>query len=353
MTDSATDLPVEGRVRGALLGLLLGDALGRPNQTAAEPATLAASAGGQLVCFTVEGIIRASVRGDHKGICHPPTVIWHALCRWAYAHGVERKAVQSAMQWFLEEWPDGWLAQVPVLNEPRGTAPALMSAIKHPGEEEPGGVNPQSVGGQGLTRGAICGILGPLWDAQAVGALARDVARLTHAPEAARVAGIAATAVRECVTTGDWSQGYSIIRDVGPSSLVARLDAAFSEGQRGSIATDGLQRHATDRTTPSCFVGGMYLFATACQHPDESLEDLLRAARKAPDGAATGAVAGALYGASFGADALPVDGISRLELAWLGDTLARDLYRQFTLQPSGNEFAEGADPHWFSRYPGW
>ena len=55
---------------------------------------------------------------------------------------------------------------------------------------------------------------------------------------------------------------------------------------------------------------------------------------------------GAALGFPFRSGAQPA---VSLELAWLGDTLARDLYRQFTLQPSGNEFAEGADPHWFSR----
>jgi hypothetical protein len=36
-------------------------------------------------------------------------------------------------------------------------------------------------------------------------------------------------------------------------------------------------------------------------------------------------VAGALLGARFGAEALPVEDVSRLELAWTVDTLARDL----------------------------
>jgi hypothetical protein len=52
-------------------------------------------------------------------------------------------------------------------------------------------------------------------------------------------------------------------------------------------------------------------------------------------------------------DALPVDWVSRLELAWVADTLARDMISEFTDSPSGSEYSEAPDPHWWDRYPGW
>lgn len=36
----------------------------------------------QMTLFTVEGILRAQIRSTLKGICHPPSVIHHALLRW-------------------------------------------------------------------------------------------------------------------------------------------------------------------------------------------------------------------------------------------------------------------------------
>lgn len=36
----------------------------------------------QMTLFTAEGLIRAIVRYNERGICHPPSVIHHALLRW-------------------------------------------------------------------------------------------------------------------------------------------------------------------------------------------------------------------------------------------------------------------------------
>jgi len=41
----------------------------------------------QMTLFTTEGIIRAHIRGVLKGICHPPSVIHHALLRWYRTQG--------------------------------------------------------------------------------------------------------------------------------------------------------------------------------------------------------------------------------------------------------------------------
>lgn len=41
----------------------------------------------QMTLFTAEGLIRAHVRGTLKGICHPPSVVHHALLRWYRTQG--------------------------------------------------------------------------------------------------------------------------------------------------------------------------------------------------------------------------------------------------------------------------
>ncbi|WP_196467463.1 hypothetical protein [Planomonospora sp. ID91781] len=81
--------------------------------------------------------------------------------------------------------------------------------------------------------------------------------------------------------------------------------------------------------------------------------EALTFAAAAPDGDSVTAVTGALLGALYGVDIWPVELISRLELVWVMDTLARDLALQITESPAGGEYESGEDPFWWDRYPGW
>ena len=42
----------------------------------------------QMTLFTAEGLIRAAIRQEMRGICHPAGVIHHALLRWLATQGV-------------------------------------------------------------------------------------------------------------------------------------------------------------------------------------------------------------------------------------------------------------------------
>jgi ADP-ribosylglycohydrolase len=81
-------------------------------------------------------------------------------------------------------------------------------------------------------------------------------------------------------------------------------------------------------------LGGIAL-AGSCPGAD-AVADTLRSARSAPASAqGVGPVAGALLGARFGVEALPVEDVSRLELGWTVDTLARDLVARVLDRPGG------------------
>ncbi|MFJ9740510.1 ADP-ribosylglycohydrolase family protein [Streptomyces sp. NPDC101166] len=100
-----------------------------------------------------------------------------------------------------------------------------------------------------------------------------------------------------------------------------------------------LAQLAPDATAPSALLGGLYV---AASFPDRyQVDAALRFAAQAPDGDSVACVAGALLGAAHGAEALPVDLVSRHELAWVLDTLARDLVAQLTDSPSGGEYVSG------------
>ena len=124
-----------------------------------------------------------------------------------------------------------------------------------------------------------------------------------------------------------------------------------------------LAQHANDRTAFAALRGALYV-AGSFPQPDQVADALLFASTG--PGSGVGAVAGALLGAMHGVDALPPSLVSRLELAWIADTLARDLVSEINDSPGGHEtltkaesgiyqvgWEEGADPRWWQRYPGW
>ncbi|MFC9460266.1 ADP-ribosylglycohydrolase family protein [Streptomyces sp. NPDC056983] len=137
------------------------------------------------------------VRGSHKGICHPPSVVLHAYCRWAVTHGIEvdrmRRRWAAAMGG--EAWPDGWLADVPVLEKRRGNAPATVAAlsrIKDPYDR----IATTSRGCHALTRTLPVAVAGIAWARQA-----GEFAALTHGDSAAQSAAAqAAVLVHHCLT---------------------------------------------------------------------------------------------------------------------------------------------------------
>ena len=77
----------EGRARGLMIGLLLGDALAADNGP--DKGRLESTCLGQLACFTLESAIRACVRQDNRGVCDPAAVIWHGWRRWAVIQGID------------------------------------------------------------------------------------------------------------------------------------------------------------------------------------------------------------------------------------------------------------------------
>ncbi|MFI2429287.1 ADP-ribosylglycohydrolase family protein [Streptomyces sp. NPDC018955] len=347
------------RVRGLLLGLAVGDTLGTARGKLPADVSLRAGVSTQLACFTAEGTIRAFVRGNHKGICSPSGVVWHAYCRWAALQGIEVDRMRR--RWTSgsgEVWPDGWLAQVPVLAQRRGSAPATVTALSG---SEPGAVGKPTAsrGCHALTRTlpvavAVAGQESHHWVNEA-----RTMAALTHGDPAAQSAAAHATVLAaHCLTSGAQPQvrralklGIRSLRDVMTGGELEQLTRALEGADTHPADASFLAGLAPDATAPSALLGGVYV---AASFPERNqVSDALRFAAGAPDGDSVACVTGALLGAAHGAEALPVDLVSRHELAWVLDALARDLITQITDSPGGSEYTAGWDPHWWDRYPGW
>lgn len=297
--------------RGLMLGLLLGDAVDEWEAGGQFHGTCAA----QLACFTLEGAIRADVRGSHKGICSPPSVIWHALCRWAHIQGL---GDGFARAWSAGSdtgtWPDGWLQGVRPLSVRRGSAPATVGALRSSPRAGEGARN-SSAGHHALTRTLSLAIVFPDLS------IAKEVAALTHGhPDAQEAAAAGVNLVR----------GY-LHGETRPTPV--------EQAPRGTSTTSapGTAAHALLHAVEAVLVSSTF-------------EAAVLRARLHGHGAAT--AAGAIFGAAHGAEALP-DTVERLEIGRVGDQLARDAVEQVKFKPAGHEYLEASDQTWWGRYPGW
>lgn len=83
-------------------------------------------------------------------------------------------------------------------------------------------------------------------------------------------------------------------------------------------------------------LGRAAVYVASSHSESEQVGEALRFAASAV-GAGVAMVTGALLGALHGVDVLPVEVVSRLELAWATDTLARDLVAELSGAPGGRE----------------
>lgn len=206
-----------------MLGLALGETLGGARGRPPSDGPLPAGVSTQLACFTAKAIIRAQVRGHHKGICHAPGVLLHAYCRWAFLQGIEPE--RMARRWGFpgnSAWSDGWLAGVPALARRRGSAPATVAALSRIewGEER---MATPSRGCHALTRTLPVAATGPGGVAQAAA-----LAALTHGDEAARTATVhAATLTHHCLTRA--GPAIQALREGVTATDRPELDAALRQ----------------------------------------------------------------------------------------------------------------------------
>ncbi|POX44051.1 hypothetical protein C3489_37115 [Streptomyces sp. Ru71] len=355
-----------------MLGLALGETLGAARGRPPATGVLRAGVSTQLACFTAEGVIRALVRGSHKGVCYGPGVVLHAYSRWAFVQGIAQEKMRARWNPYDNKgWPDGWLTGVPALAERRGSAPATVTALSRIELGEPGMATP-SRGCHALTRALPVAVAGP-WAVAQAGALAA----LTHGDPAAQSATLHAAflahhclghpvAARDPFTPPEQDDPSGrAVREALHAGITAlpgddrpvteqehaRLQAAFKHALEEPAHPGHLARLAPDPTAPAALLGAVYAAASFPGRAD--IPAALAFAAGAPDGESVACVTGALLGAVHGAEALPAGLVSRHELAWVLDTLARDLTLELDDSPSGMEHVPAWDPHWWERYPGW
>ncbi|MBT0770977.1 ADP-ribosylglycohydrolase family protein [Kineosporia sp. J2-2] len=345
MTNALEPHPLvwESRVRGSLLGIALGESLAFEQP---DSGPLKAGSCTQMAAFTVEGTIRAALRSLHQGICHPPSVLWSAYCRWGVMQGLLPPGAIGL---------DGWLADVPPLRESRGDAPATVTALRENGAGSRDVPTGESLGWHSLVRSLPFAAL----SAQAHWSdvmMAADCAALTHGHP--RAWSTAAAGVRLLNRLLAAPPGDPDLPGVVANALPG-LDEEVAAGLRTALWAAGTrpgQREvlfslASNAGAPAVLMGGVY--AAASYPGPENMGRALRFAATARSREGVSAMAGAVLGALYGADAWPVGVLMRHELVWVLDTLARDLVRQLMDNPGGNADEAPADPLWLVRYPAW
>ncbi|WP_167581997.1 ADP-ribosylglycohydrolase family protein [Kineococcus rubinsiae] len=332
----------ESRVRGLLLGLAVGEVLGRSG--AREPTgVLRHGVVTQLACATADATVRCSVRWLVEDRADPPRELRGAYRRWWRRRSAPDAAPAA---------DDGWLGGVPLLAEDRGPAGSTARALA---TGTGGGLDSPvttSSGWHALARALPLATLNVRADGLAA-VLGAESAAVTHGPGSWYPAAAASLVAAYAISTGDAEQAVG----AGLSSAVVHgvdfatvgvVDDAVRAAREEPGRRDRLRGGAPDSTSASALWGAVYCLLS---HPGPGdVPRALRLARQAPFAAPVTTVTGAFLGAVHGADALPRRVVTSLDLAYVLDQLGRDLAREARQNADGT-WGAGADVRWRARYP--
>lgn len=350
------------RVRGTLLGVAVGDALGAPvHGLDLEGIRKAHGSGGvvdlapahgrrgavthftQLMLFSVDGLIRAQMRRD-TGAWHPPTDLHRAYLRWA------------ATQW---DWgpderreEDGWLAREEWLYVRRSPTRALLVGF---GDDTMGTLdvpkNPAEAGPEAAVRSAPFGLLVG-WEPQLVVRLAVECAAQSHGhPIACLTAGAYAVivhalargddldgAVRKALALLAVRPGHQPVSDALRHALGVARQGMPGPAQVEELAGEGTAEGALAVSVYCAFVG------------EDVRHGLCLAVNQSGPSGAAGALTGGLFGALYGETALPPAWLTELEGRPTLLVLADDFAMEMTQGPALHGPTESS-PGWLARYP--
>ncbi|MFI8438667.1 ADP-ribosylglycohydrolase family protein [Streptomyces sp. NPDC079020] len=370
------------RVRGALLGGAIGDALGAavtgltleemreahgaegvtdfvpaagipvPGTPAPGSPVAAGSPSGsrgavtavtQLTLFTVDGLIRAQVRRD-TGAWHPPTDVHQAYLRWA----------ATQRDWGPDERrkDNGWLAAQEWLYARRDPARECLTGF---GDTTMGTLdrpkNPTARDAGALTRSAPFGLLVG-WEPELVLQLALECAAQTHGHPAAQLAAGAFGLLVHGLARGETLDGSVqhalalLAERPGHEPVTEALRQALGSVRQGIPGPALIEALGDTDTAEDVLAVAVY-----CALVGEDIRHGLKlAVNHGGPSRATGAVCGALLGALHGETALPPAWLSELEGRATLLELADDFAMEMTQGPALHS-PTAAAPGWLVRYP--
>ncbi|MFD9124472.1 ADP-ribosylglycohydrolase family protein [Kitasatospora sp. NPDC059571] len=314
------------RVRGALLGGAVGDALGWPvefhrlDEIRARfgPAGVTGLPGRsgaegdqvtddtQMTLFTAEGLLRGGT----------PAAVHAAYRRWLLTQRLPGPGRE----------PDGWLLGREFLYASRAPGNACVSGIAGYPRYTPaapfgtaGPVNPNSKGCGTVMRSAPFGLLG--LGADGAFRLAAECAQLTHGHPTGYLAAGAFAALVERVAAGvPLPAAVDAVIDQtaaqpGGGETVAALRRAVRVAGEGAPSAEAVERVGLGWIAEECLAIAVY-----CALAAGPREALLLSVNHSGDSDSTGAVCGNLVGAAYGLGALPAE--------WTGGVEGREVLLQ-------------------------
>jgi ADP-ribosylglycohydrolase len=353
---------LESRIRGCLVAGAVGDALGAaiefdstesirrrvrlgtvrdfvPAYGHAAPITDDT----QMTLFTAEGLIRAKVRLDNKGVCHAPSVVDHAYARWLATQG------EHSGRWDEAEF-DGWLLGVRGLHSrraPGNTCISALHATRMGTIEEP--LN-DSKGCGGVMRIAPVGLMGRAYARDELFQLAAETAALTHGHPSGY---LAAGALAEIVVSLCEARPLEIALDRAEAELVKHLRHEETlEALRAARTLADSNRSPGPETIALLGEGWVaeeaLAIAVYCALVvDDIAAGLILAVNHGGDSDSTGAITGNILGALHGYDAIPGHWTSELEQRDTIEMICRDWINTFVRE------YDLTTPDVWKRYPGW
>ncbi len=292
----------------------------------------------QMTLFTVEGLIRASVRGAAKGICHIPSVVHHAYRRWLVTQDEDISLLRS------NEELDGWLVRDRRLWAQRAPGMTCLSALRSNSAFGEAARN-NSKGCGTVMRDAPFGFTAVDDPARAFD-LAAETARTTHGhPSAAFSSGALAGIIAFVCEGRDLREAAERTLSLLQTKPEARevLDA-LERALLLSETDDWRERlpELGEGWVAEEALGISVLCALAADSPREAI---IAAVNHSGDSDSIGAITGNIVGAAHSVASLPETWTEQVELRDVIGILARDL-ASFV---GGN-----VDPEvLWSRYPGW
>ncbi|MBN2621813.1 MAG: ADP-ribosylglycohydrolase family protein [Acidimicrobiales bacterium] len=362
----------DDRVRGCLAAGAVGDALGAPVEFwAIDEIRARLGADGvtdliedppavtddtQLTLFTAEGLVRAAIRYQDKGICHPASVVHHAYLRWLHTQGV---SWDTAGRRFGSDAPDGWLVGEGRLRRRRAPGNTCLSALSSGDAGTLDAPINDSKGCGGVMRVAPVGLM--FDDPERSFRTGCELAAITHGhPCAWLPAGVLAATVTHLVagdTVDDSVAAGRRLLDRRPGAAdTAAIETAAAETAAAldaaiRLAGDGLPAPEQLEHLGSAWVGEEALAIAVCcaLATTDARAALLAAVNHSGDSDSTAAICGNLVGAAYGSDAVPSGWLRALDVGDVVEQVADDLCVAHRYGRGGTRPPDD----WFARYPGW
>lgn len=368
------DMHIQDLYRGCLLGGAVGDALGAPvefmtrsqiiQRFGAEGIQEYVPAFGklgaitddtQMTLFTAEGVIRAWLRGNLRGICYAPGVIARSYQRWYHTQGLHHPMHDDGL--------DGWLLGHRELFSRRAPGVTCLSGLKAMGNSNDV-ANNDSKGCGGVMRVAPIGMYyAMLAESNAQGQdqamreafeLACQAAAITHGHITGQLASGTLAAVVMRLLMGEKL----------PQAIDAALNALKSQpGHEETLrAIQKARQLASEKTNDADVLAQLgegwiaeeaLAIAVYCALSAKDFRSgVTLAVNHSGDSDSTGSIAGQLLGAMHGAHAIPALLIKPLELREVIEEMADDLATLNEWNLEDDTSTDEVD-FYFERYPGW